>query len=202
MQQIKYLLNMKYTKLKITKTIFFVTLIMSFYSCKKEIKTPVNNTNKETKEVKSLQEETKIHDNLFVIKMIAKIKNDDYFRVYYGYDGEKFEEKRVVLVKVKGGEENQEIVFNFPPMEIPEKFRIHLGKGNKNEEIQIKQILLTYNESQFIIDKNNFNNYFNTSSSLEFNALNSTLLPLNNDSGIYDPHFVSNKELGQVIINF
>jgi hypothetical protein len=191
---------MKRTKLKIAKSFFFACLFLGFYTCKNEIKNPVKETNNDEINEQDLQKDSEKQDNLFIIRIIAKIKNDDFFRAYYGYDGENFEEKRVILVEVKGGEEDQEIVFNFPPNEIPEKFRIHTGKGNKNEEILLKEMHLSYNDSDVIIDKNNFNNYFNTSSSMKFNPLDGTLLPLNPDNGIYDPHFASNKELSQIII--
>ncbi len=135
------------------KTRFFaITLIaLTLFSCKDEKKEDNN---------KAVAEKPK-NENLFKIAFDAVVKKDDSFHLYYTEDKtNNFTEDKSIWVKVKGSNNEQEVLFMLPEDVLPTDVRVDFGYGDVVQDIVLNKLRINYYDKSFTTQDSLIFNYF------------------------------------------
>lgn len=144
-------------------TNIFKALLLSvlFISCKNE--------NKEEQVIDSTKPKVEILENFNVIIDASASKNDN-FSMYFSEDGTgNFSEQNAVWRDVKGGGENQKILFDLTEEKIPTNIRLDFGLNKEQDSVVINSIKVNYYANSFEFKGSDFFLYFNKDEQFKYN---------------------------------
>lgn len=166
-------------------TTIFTAIILSalFISCK--------NDKKEEQKGETTEPKVEVLENFNVI-IEASASKDDNFAMYFSEDGTgNFSDKNAVWRDVKGGGENQKILFDLTEEKIPTNIRLDFGLNKEQDSVVIKSVKVSYYANSFEFKGSDFFTYFNKDEQFKYNInpTNGTLTLYKKDGEYKTPFF-------------
>ena len=97
----------------------------------------------------------------FKLTLDVVVKKDDNLQVYYTQsDTENFTEEKSIWVPVKGSEDLQKVVFNFPAGVAPKLLRLDFGLNKQQEDIKFSEANMEYAGKKFTANGGMLGIYF------------------------------------------
>ncbi|MDG4715199.1 hypothetical protein [Winogradskyella marincola] len=173
------------------KFYIYLFIALSFSSCKedksKTDKTVIDSVDAETNE----NEET----DFFALTMDAAVKKDGDLTLFYLEEGQnKITRKNSVNIPVIGNENFQTLTFRIDKDILPTRLIFKFGNAEKSQTIIFNEILITYNDNEILITKEDFFWNFNPNKFVNYDRASFTAITVEKD-GVFDPFFVSREIL-------
>ena len=165
-------------------TLVFVVLA-TLFSCKNDIK-----NNRKAPTIQAIEQK-----DAFSLTINAIIEKDELFILFFLEDGqENITKKNSVEVKVSGSSDPQELTFKIKEEVLPAKFFLRFWYEEKKQKISFLNTEISYGDNSFIIEKENFFQYFMPNKYIEFDNKNFVAFVKEVD-GEYKPRFGSRSVL-------
>jgi len=111
--------------------------------------------------------------NRFKITLNYKIEQNDIIQVFYASKtADNYSEKKSIIKEAKKDSIYKQILFVLPKGVIPAKIRIDLGENQKVNKISIKEVKISRNNKQFVIDSTMIKYFFSPNKYLKYNTHN------------------------------
>lgn len=120
-----------------------------------------------------------------------KVKNDDYFYLYYSeHIFSQYHKDDLVVQKVIGSEHFQKIKFIIPESICPIKFRLDVGNNKKQKTMNLNKIILKYGSKECVFKGKNLVKTFKPNKYID---LDETVFSFKTKAinGNYDPFFIT-----------
>lgn len=124
----------------------------------------------------------------FNITFNAIVEKDDEFKLFYNEDGsEAYDGEQMVVLKIVGKSEAQDLSFSLPEDATPMNLRFDIG-GNKDlKKVEFNNFKIKHNKKTFIAEKANFFKYFYPNSQVEVDSINAVAKIIAKPSDVYNP---------------
>lgn len=133
------------------------------------------------------QEEVVINPNTFKVEVEGVFKNDDELILFWKDPSiAYFDDKHTIYRGIKGSEMPQKIIFEFKEDDLPNDIRFDVSSKKDQKEIILNYIKIEQQDRFFIIQKENFYDYFRPNNFMILDSL-SGKINTKEIEGSYDP---------------
>ncbi|CDF81220.1 conserved hypothetical protein [Formosa agariphila KMM 3901] len=174
------------------RNIFLIACVFLLFSCEGK-----NEKNKISEKKTSINKIEK--DNIFSVDLNVKILEDDRLQLFFIEDDPEsgFSADKRMYIDIKGKDEFQVVSFKLPSGVLPYRFRVDLGENKIESDIQIKSIVIKFNQGVMDIDSATFPRLF--SSNIYLNTTDYKTFSRKIIDTQYDPYIVSTPLLDKKI---
>ncbi|WP_138432513.1 hypothetical protein [Winogradskyella algicola] len=174
------------------KFYIYLFIAFAFLGCNDDRKNPEKSTIDLIETKDNISNDT---NSFFTLKMNAAVKKDGDLTLFYLEDGQnKITRKNSVNIPVVGNENFQTLTFRIDKDILPTRLILKFGNSEKSQTIVFNEILITCNDNEILITKEDFFWNFNPNKFVNYDRESFTAIAAEKD-GVFDPFFVSRKTL-------
>jgi len=176
------------TQKNMNRFYIYLFIALAFSSCKEDRK------NSEKSITDLIETEDTISDDsngFFTLKINAALGKDGDLTLFYLEEGQtKITRENSVNIPVVGGENFQTLTFKIDKDILPSRLILKFGNKEKSQTIVFNEVLITYNDNEILISKEDFFWNFNPNKFVDYDRTSFTATVAEKD-GFSDPFFVS-----------